>query len=140
MIALIRNLKTIINSPYFTEESISDYLLYRLKRRNINVEKISRRREAMIGCDFIIEGKIAIQAKKLINGKYNIEYKNQKEVFYKYCKDNDMIGYYLFYNPNSKDCVTCLKINSSIIKKVKEIDGEIRNIHTQREMLSCVQC
>lgn len=136
MLGLIRNIKVLINSPFFTEESVTDYILYRLAKRNVRVEKVSRRREALIGVDFIIEGKIAIQAKKLRNGKYNINYKDQNKVFKKYCEDNNMIGFYLYYNPDCSECITCSEINSSVIKKIKHIDDEIRNIYKERE--SCV--
>jgi hypothetical protein len=107
---ITRMLKPLINCPYCTEESITDYLLMKLEKNNIKVEKINRRQEKINGCDFIIEDKIAIQAKILRNGKYNIEYKSQKETFIKFCQKNNMTGYYLFYNRACKQVISCARI------------------------------
>jgi len=51
---ITRMLKPLINCPYCTEESITDYLLMKLEKNNIKVEKINRRQEKINGCDFIL--------------------------------------------------------------------------------------
>lgn len=84
----------------------------KLKKRNFIVEKINKRREKNCGCDFIINNKIAVQAKMLRNGKYSIEYKDQRQIFINFCEVNNLIGYYLFYNKDCKQVVSCAEIKN----------------------------
>ena len=130
---MTRMLKPLIDSPYCTEETVTDYLLMKLEKNNIKVEKINRRREKECGCDFIINNKVAVQAKMLRNGKYNIEYKNQKETFISYCETNNLIGYYLFYNKCCRQVVSCAKIadlNNHL--NIKQFINEISNSNKKR--------
>lgn len=130
---LVRSMKPLINSVVFTEESITDMLVYKLTQKNIKVEKVSKNKERTCGYDFLIEGKIAIQAKKLHKGKYSINYKDQYEVFCKYCKDNNLIGYYLFYNPTHKEVINCANINElDKVLKFKNLVNEICSFSEER--------
>lgn len=133
---VVRMLKPFINNRFFTEESITDYLLMKLEMRGLIVKKISKREEARIGCDFIVENTIAVQAKMLRKGKYSIDYKQQKTIFMEYCRSNDLIGFYLFYNPNEDEVITCTRLENIDINKkgnkIKEFIDEIYSIRKKR--------
>ena len=93
----LKGVRNKIGNRFFTEESITDLILFNLSKL-YEIEKVSKIKERTIGADFIINKKVAVQAKKIDRrGKFNIEYKDQYEVLCRYCEENNMIGLYFLY-------------------------------------------
>lgn len=94
---LFKGIRNKLASGLFSEESISDLIMYNLSGK-YEIEKVTKIKERKIGADFIVNDRIAIQAKKQDKkGKFNIDYKDQYEILCKYCKENNMIGLYFLY-------------------------------------------
>lgn len=94
---LFKGIRNKLASGLFSEESISDLIMYNLSGK-YEIEKVTKIKERKIGADFIVNDRIAIQAKKQDKkGKFNIDYKDQYEILCKYCRENNMIGLYFLY-------------------------------------------
>lgn len=89
----------------FDEEGVTSYICHELTKKGNIIWKPTRHQERENGTDYVINNKIAVQAKRVVKGRYKYKYKDQYEKFLKYVKENNLIGLYAFYSEKGIEVV-----------------------------------